>query len=407
MNSLGILILTLVVVVFIWEQFLSYINLRYSHSQTAPQELEMDTQRYQKSLEYLEANTKFGIVSASFGLAVFLAFWLLGGFPWLDTLVRSFAYGSVSTGMLFIGALGLGQTLLGLPFKIYRTFVLEEKFGFNRTSVKTFCLDLVKGLLLSLLIGAPLLAAVLWFFSFSGDKAWLYVWTVTSLFQLIILFIAPVWLMPLFFKFTPLAEGTLKNQIENYAKKVNFKLSGIFVIDGSKRSSKSNAFFTGFGKTKRIALFDTLLEKSTEGEIVSVLAHEVGHAKHGHVWKGIVLSLMSSGIMFYIMNRLLAWNDLYLAFYIEQASVYSGLVFLSILYGPIGNVLGILTSYISRRHEYQADAFAAKTADPKDMISALKKLSETNLSNPNPHPWVVAYEYSHPTTVQRIRALMA
>lgn len=407
MNSLGLVILLVIVVGSFLGHGLSLLNLRYAEARGLPEELSgtFSPERYTQALAYLRANTWYGIVHGLWGLMVFVTFWNWQGFLWLDALVRSHAQSEIIAGLFFMGALGLGQSLLGLPWRMYHTFVLEARFGFNRSSAKTFIADLLKGLALTILIGAPLLYATEWFFLTTGSAAWAWVWIFLSLVQVVLLFVAPVWLMPLFFKFTPLAEGDLRSAIEAYAKKVGFQLSGIFVVDGSRRSNKANAFFTGFGRTRRIALFDTLVEKSSVEEIVAVLAHEVGHAKRGHVVKGFVISLLSSGLMFFVMGQLLGLQAMYEVFGIATPSIYTGLVFVGILYSPISTLIGIATNMLSRKHEFEADHFAGTTANPAAMIAALKKLTEGNLSNPNPHPWLVALEYSHPPTVARIRAL--
>ena len=297
--------------------------------------------------------------------------------------------------------------IVGLPFSIYSTFFIEEKYGFNKTTAKTFVADIFKGLLLAVLLGAPIFALVLWIFSVVAN-AWLWAWGALSVIQIFIMFIAPVVIFPLFNKFTPLEEGELRTSIENYAAEQNYTLSGIFKIDGSKRSTKSNAFFTGFGKTKRIALFDTLIDNHSTEELVGVLAHEIGHCQRGHVKKGIVISMASTLLMFFILSLFITKQGLYAAFGIEGTPLYAGLVFFGFLYAPISMILGLLGNLLSRKHEFEADAYAAETTQaPGKMISALKKLSVDNLSNLTPHPLKVFLEYSHPPVLERIKALRA
>jgi len=298
------------------------------------------------------------------------------------------------------------KSFISLPFSIYHTFVIEEKFGFNKTSVKTFILDMVKGLGLGILLGGPLLAGLLAFFQYSGTYAWLYAWGATTAFTLVVQFIAPTWIMPLFNKFTPLEDGELRQTIMNYAKEVKFSLENLFVMDGSKRSSKSNAFFTGFGKHKRIALFDTLIEKHTVKELLLVLAHEIGHYKKKHIIKSMIISILHMGIMFYLISIFLNHKGLFDAFYMQEMSIYAGLIFFGMLYSPVEMILSVFMQIFSRKNEYEADKFAADTTmDSQSMIDALKKLSADNLSNLTPHPFYVFLNYSHPPVLQRINAL--
>lgn len=293
-----------------------------------------------------------------------------------------------------------------MPFSIYSTFVIEERFGFNKTTVKTFVMDIAKGLLLSILLGAPLLALVIAFFEFGGTWAWLYAWLGVTAFSLIMQYIAPTWIMPIFNKFEPLEEGELRTAIETYAESVDFPLQDVFVMDGSKRSSKSNAFFTGFGKNKRIALFDTLIENHTTDELVAVLAHEIGHYKKNHITKNMAISIVSTGVMFALLSVFLQVPALFDAFYMDQMSVYAGLLFFGLLYSPIETILGIVMQVLSRKHEYEADEFAARTIEKsEEMVNVLKKLSKDNLSNLTPHPFYVFLNYSHPPVLQRIRAI--
>jgi len=407
MNIYTIIILAAFAVDFILDIISNYLNLK-SLSTELPGEFEevYDRETYAKSQKYTRVRTKFGFVTGTFDLALVLGFWFSGGFNWLDQIVRAWGYGELVTGLIYIGILILAKSLISLPFSIYSTFVIEERFGFNKTTPKTFVLDLVKGLALSLLIGTPLLAGILWFFMYTGELAWLYAWGVVTLFTLIMQYIAPRWIMPIFNKFEPLEEGELRAAIEEYTEKVNFPLQGLFVMDGSKRSSKSNAFFTGFGKNKRVALFDTLIEKHSVPELVAVLAHEIGHYKKKHILKGMVTSIIQTGVVFYLLSVFLKAEGLFDAFYMEQMSVYAGLIFFGMLYAPIDMILSVFMQIMSRKHEYEADAFAAETTGrPEDMIATLKKLSKDNLSNLTPHPFYVFLNYSHPPVLQRIRAI--
>ncbi|MDT8317867.1 MAG: M48 family metallopeptidase [bacterium] len=365
-----------------------------------------DADSYLKSQQYTRANTRFGLLSNSFDLAVLVVFWFAGGFNYIDLIVRSPGYNTVWTGLLFIGLLMLFKTVLSLPFSIYSTFVIEERFGFNKTTAATFTGDLLKGVLLTLILGAPLMGLVIWFFEAAGHLAWLYCWVTVTLFMLFIQFIAPAWIMPLFNRFKPLDEGELKDAIMDYARSVDFPLKNLFVIDGSKRSSKSNAFFTGFGRNKRIALFDTLIDGHSTSELVAILAHEIGHYKKRHILQSMIIGILHMGLMLFLLSVFVGNEGLFDAFYMDNASVYAALVFFGILFSPVEIILSVLMNLLSRKNEYEADRFAVHTTGGKeDMVSGLKKLSVHNLSNLTPHPFYVFLNYSHPPLIERIRAI--
>ena len=365
-----------------------------------------DAHSYLKSQQYTRVNTRFGLVSNSFDLAVLMVFWFAGGFNYIDLMVRSLGYGAVGTGLLFIGLLMLFKTLLSLPFSLYSTFVIEERFGFNKTTAATFMADLAKGVLLALVLGAPLMGLVLWFFEAAGGPAWLYCWIAVTLFMLFIQFIAPAWIMPLFNRFKPLDDGELRDAIMDYARSVDFSVENLFVIDGSKRSSKSNAFFTGFGRNKRIALFDTLIDGHSTAELVAILAHEIGHYKKRHILQSMIIGIIHMGLMLFLLSIFVSNKGLFDAFYMDNPSVYAGLVFFGILFSPLEIILSVLMNLFSRKNEYEADRFAVKTTGgSEDMVNGLKKLSVHNLSNLTPHPFYVFLNYSHPPLLERIRAI--
>lgn len=407
MNIYAVIILSALAAEFILNLAADILNLKHL-STDLPREFQdvFDAERYGKTQAYTRVNTHFGWITSAFGLAVTLAFWFSGGFNALDSWIRGWGLHPVWNGLFFIGILILGRSLLSLPFGVYDTFVIEERFGFNRTIPKTFVLDLVKALFLSVLIGGPLLAGVLAFFEYAGRWAWLWCWIVTALFSLFLRYVAPTWIMPLFNKFTPLEEGELKKRILDYAAKVRYKLSGIVVMDGSKRSGKSNAFFTGFGKNKRIALFDTLIEKQSPQELVAVLAHEIGHDRKKHILIGTAVGIVHTGVLFFLLSLFLTRQGLFDAFFMDHRSVYAGMLFFGMLYAPVELLLSIGMHAVSRRHEFAADRFSAlTTCDPESLVSALKKLSAHNLSNLTPHPFYVFLNHSHPPVLERIRAL--
>ena len=406
MNGYLIFILALLLLSWLLSLVVERLNLGHL-STTIPDEFQgiYDEEKYAKSQRYLRDHTRLGEWQANLMLPLTIGFILLGGFSWVNAVAQAAAETMILQGLIFCGILTLGSQLIGLPFSLYSTFVIEARYGFNKTTGRTFVLDILKGWLLTVLIGAPILALILWIFS-SVPLAWLWAWGALAVIQLFILFIAPVVILPLFNTFTPLEPGELRTDIEAFAKNAAYTVSGIFKIDGSRRSTKSNAYFTGFGRTKRIALFDTLIEKHTRPELVAVLAHEVGHCKRGHIRKGIVISLASSLLMFFILAQFISRPALYAAFGIEGTPLYAGLLFFGFLYAPISLLLGIASNMLSRRHEFEADAFAADaTGGPDAMIQALKTLSVDSLGNLTPHPLKVFLEYSHPPVLARIKAL--
>ena len=366
-----------------------------------------DAERYAASQRYLRDTTRAGLLHDVVSTVFQLAAILLGGFYLLDNLVRLPGWGLILTGLCYAGALTLVLTALDLPFSIHRTFVLETRYGFNRTTPRTFVLDLLKGMVLTVVIGAPLLAAVIWFFArFSG--AWWMVWALLVAVQVMLVYLAPLVIMPLFNTFTPLEDGEVRQTILDYAQAQSFPNAGIFTMDGSRRSSKSNAFFTGFGRSRRIVLYDTFLERHTPAEILAVVAHEMGHYKKRHIPAAILRSVAVSGVTCYLLGCFINNPGLFAAFGFpaERVSIYASLVLFGFLYTPLGLVLGIIEHAISRRHEYEADAFAVDTCkEPGALSDALKKLSVDNLSNLAPHPLKVAVSYSHPPVLYRIRAI--
>ncbi|MCG3112087.1 MAG: M48 family metallopeptidase [Candidatus Manganitrophus sp. SB1] len=407
MNLYGIIILAALLLDYILNLAADLLNLKAMRREL-PEEFQgvYDPEAYRKSQEYLRVKTRFGILTATVGLIALLAFWFSGGFNLIDLWVRSWGFGPIVTGLAYIGILVFLRSLLSLPFQIYDTFVIEERFGFNKMTPATFVADLIKGTVLGLLLGGPLLAGILFFFHFAGEFAWLYAWAAFTLFVFFVQFIAPTWIMPIFNKFTPLGEGELKERILSYARSVDFPVEQIYVIDGSRRSTKANAFFSGFGRHKRIALFDTLIAKQTVPELVAILAHEIGHYKKKHILLGMALSIAHAGLMFFLLSIFLYRPGLYEAFYMEQPSIYAGLVFFSLLFTPVESILSIFLQALSRRNEYEADRFAADTFEqPEAMIGALKKLAVDHLSNLTPHPLHVLLNDSHPPILQRIQAI--
>lgn len=407
MNTYALVILAALLIDFLLRLISSALNLSGLRAKLPAEFHDVyDAEKYRNSQNYVHALTRFQGFADVFNLVITLGFWFLGGFRFLDQKVRAWEVGPILEGLLYIGVLAAAMAILSIPLNVYRTFVIEERFGFNKTTAKTFIFDLLKGIVLTGIIGGCLLAAILGLFQHAGQYAWLWCWMASALFALFLQCIAPTWIMPLFNRFTPLEEGELREAIESYAATARFPLQNIFVMDGSKRSSKSNAFICGFGKYKRIALFDTLISNHPVNELVAVLAHEIGHFKKKHIRDGVILSIMELALMFFLMSIFLSRQGLFEAFFVEETSIYVGLVLFSLLYSPLQLILSILLHLWSRKNEYEADRFAAQSInDPEDMVKVLKKLAADNLSNLTPHPFHVFVNYSHPPMLARIKAI--
>jgi len=388
------------------ERLLDYLNsLLWSNK--LPEELEgiYDADKYKKSQEYTRTNTRFSIYADTLSFLAMMLMLFLGGFAFLDREVWSVTEHPILMSLLFFGVLALASDLLSLPFSIYATFVIEEKFGFNKTTVKTYISDKLKGLLLGAIIGGGLLSLVVWIYMVSGAYFWLITWGLISGFMIFMSMFYSNLIVPLFNKQKPLEEGELRDAIEAFSKKTSFKLNNIYVIDGSKRSSKANAYFTGLGAKKRIVLYDTLIKDHTIEELVSVLAHEVGHYKKKHTLSGMILSILQTGLMLFILSRFIGNPVLSEALGASQASFHMGLIAFGLLYSPLSLLLGLVMNTISRKNEFTADRFSGENYDPVALSDALKKLSVNNLSNLRPHPVYVFFYYSHPPLLKRLQAL--
>lgn len=407
MNLYAAFILAALSVEFVLDILARLLNLR-ALTDDLPQEFQgvYEADDYRKSQAYTRENTRAGMLRDCVQLGALLAFWFAGGFNWLDQSLRALGLSDLVTGLLFIGALALAQGALSLPFALYATFGIEERYGFNKTTPATFAADVAKGLALLIALGGPLIAGILFFFQWQGASAWLYCWGAVTAWTLAVQWIAPTWIMPLFNKFTPLEEGDLKRDLLRYASRVGFSLRDVSVMDGSRRSSKANAFFTGFGKRRRVALFDTLIDKHEPSEVVAVLAHEIGHWKKRHIGQGLAIAAAHSGLLFFLLSRFLGNPSLFGAFYMEQTSIYASLVFFGLLYAPVESLLGVLLNALSRRNEFEADRFARDTLDdPEDLVQGLKRLAKDTLTNLRPHKLHVFMNHSHPPVLDRIRAL--
>tara|TARA_R110002072_G_scaffold1587_1_gene13251 strand:+ start:45289 stop:46521 length:1233 start_codon:yes stop_codon:yes gene_type:complete len=398
---IGILILN-----FIVDKILNYLNARH-YNDPIPEPLKdvFDEEDYQKSQRYKRENYRFGLFTSVISLVATLAFFFFDGFAYVDNLARSISDNTIVITLVFFGIIMLASDILSTPFSYYQTFTIEEKYGFNKTTVKTFFLDKLKGWFMMILIGGLILAAIVWFYETTGSDFWLYAWALVAFFTIFMnLFYARL-IVPLFNKQSPLEEGPLRSQIEHYAQKVGFTLDKIFVIDGSKRSTKANAYFSGFGSEKRVTLYDTLINDLDNEEIVAVLAHEVGHYKKKHIVFNLFASIITTGFTLWILSLFVGNEILSEALNVNEPSFHIGLIAFGILYSPISEITGLIMNYLSRKFEYQADNYAKTTYEGEPLISALKKLSKNSLSNLTPHPAYVFAHYSHPTLLQRFRNL--
>ncbi|RXQ94552.1 M48 family peptidase [Ancylomarina salipaludis] len=404
------LILTLILLIlsldFLLERTLDILN-RENWSASIPKELEgiYDEEKYAQSQAYEKDKNRIGLLSSILGFVITILMIVCGGFAWLDDFVRQYFSNPIALALSFFALIMLGSSIISLPFSYYSTFVIEEKYGFNRSTLKTFILDKIKGALLTAVLGGGILALIIWIYTLTTVNFWWMAWALIALFMIFMSMFYSSLIVPLFNKQSPLEEGELNTAISKLAKKVGFKLDNIYVMDGSKRSSKGNAYFSGLGSRKRIVLFDTLIDELSTEEIVAVLAHEIGHYKKKHTLSSIILSLLQTGAMFYIFSLLIGNASLSEALGAENHSFHLGLIAFGILYSPISTFLGLGMNVLSRKNEYEADAFAAEHHSAEALGNGLKKLSVSSLSNLTPHPAYVFFHYSHPTLLQRLNAL--
>jgi STE24 endopeptidase len=405
-NAIFYAIILIILLDYFLERYLNYLNSK-TRNASLPDELKgiYDEEKYAKSIEYEKVNSKFEFITSTFNLVLILLMLIFHGFAFVDSIAGSFTGNPIYRGLIFFFILGVVSDIIHLPFSIYDTFVIEQKFGFNKTTPKTFVFDKIKGWVLTLILGGGLGWVILWFYYKTTDMFWIYAWIIISAVMIFFVMFYSNLIVPLFNKQKPLEEGELKTAIQNFAQKVGFKLNNIYSIDGSKRSTKANAYFTGLGGKKRIVLFDTLIKELSQNEIVAVLAHEIGHYKHKHTTQGIIISLLQMGLTLFLISIFLKEPSLSKALGVENASFHIGIIAFGILYSPFSLIIGLAMNVLSRKNEYQADAYARKNFDAEALISSLKKLSVNNLSNLTPHPTYVFFHYSHPTLLQRIRAL--
>ena len=405
-DTLFYILISILTISFIIDKILDVLNSKHFDDEIPEKLVDVyDESVYKKSQAYKKTNAKFSNLTSTFSIVLTLSFFFVDGFRYIDDFARSFTNHPILVALIFFGLIILGSDLLTTPFSYYKTFVIEEKFGFNKSTKKIFWLDKLKGWLMSSFIGGGILALIIWFYQLTGTNFWVYAWILMAVFSLFMNMFYAKLIVPLFNKQKPLEDGELKFAIEKYSKKVGFKLNNIFVIDGSKRSTKANAYFSGFGSQKRITLFDTLIKDLETDEIVAVLAHEVGHYKKRHIIFNLISSILLTGFSLFILSLFINSPLLSEALGVSMSSFHIGLIAFGILYSPISEVTGLFMNYMSRKFEYQADNYAKETFANKPLINSLKKLSKNSLSNLTPHPAYVFMHYSHPTLLERITNL--
>ena len=401
-DTLFYILISILIISFIVDKVLDALNAKHYKDPIPPELSDVyEEEDYLKSQNYKKANDRFSSIASSISLVVTLFFFYLDGFAFVDEWARTFSDNTIIIALLFFGSIMFASDLLSTPFSYYHTFIIEEKFGFNKTTLKTFLVDKIKGWLMSAILGGLLLSIIIWFYEAVGSNFWLYAWGIIAVFVFFINMFYARLIVPLFNKQTPLSDGSLKTKIQDYAQKVGFKLDKIVVIDGSKRSTKANAYFSGFGSEKRVTLFDTLIKDLEEEEIVAVLAHEVGHYKRKHILFNLIISILIMGFTFWLLSLFIGNPILSEALNVASPSFHIGLIAFGILYSPISELTGLIMNFISRIFEYQADNYAKETFDAAPLISGLKKLNKNSLSNLTPHPAYVFVYYSHPTLLQR------
>lgn len=391
---------------FVFDQWISFLNTT-TRSNKLPEALKgfYDEETYSKQQDYESVNYRFGLISDGFSFVVILLMLFLGGFAWVNTYVTAITDSAILQAILFFGILVFASDLLSIPLDVYHTFVIEERFGFNKTTPATYVFDKLKGWLLGAVIGGGILALIIFIYEKSGSWFWVLAWISISIVTLFISYFYTTLLVPVFNKLTPLPAGELRDSIEKVATLAGFSLKDISIMDGSKRSSRGNAYFSGFGRKKSIVLYDTLVNEHSVDELTAVLAHEIGHYKKKHVLKGLVTGVMQTGVLLFVLSLLLKSPMPSLALGASVASFHLSVIAFGILYSPVSTILGILFNSVSRKHEYEADRFAVRFSQPGALQEALKRLSVKNLSNLTPHPWYVFIHYSHPTLLQRLAAI--
>lgn len=405
-STLFNILITILLIKFVIDSVLNHLNAKHFND-TLPNDVSdvYEINEYQQSQSYKKTNHNFSKITSLFSLITTLLFFFFNGFSIVDEIARGFSNNIIIITLIFFGIIIIGSDIISIPFSLYKTFVIEEKFGFNKSTKKLFFLDKIKGLLMTIILGGSILSIITWFYEFTGNYFWIYTWLLITTFSVFLNMFYSKLIVPLFNEQTILEEGDLKNEIVKYVNSVGFKANNIYVLNGSKRSTKANAYFSGFGNQKRITLYDTLINDLENNEIVAVLAHEVGHYKRKHILYNLTSSIILTGFALFVLSLFIKTPLLSLALGVSHPSFHIGLIAFGILYSPVSQILGVFMNYMSRKFEYQADNYAKKTFSASPLISSLKKLSKNSLSNLTPHYLYVFFHFSHPTLLDRIKNL--
>ena len=405
-STLFNILITILLIKFVIDSVLNHLNAKHFND-TLPNDVSdvYEINEYQKSQTYKRTNHNFSKITSLFSLITTLLFFFFNGFSIVDEIARGFSNNIIIITLIFFGIIIIGSDIISIPFSLYKTFVIEEKFGFNKSTKKLFFLDKIKGLLMTIILGGSILSIITWFYEFTGNYFWIYTWLLITTFSVFLNMFYSKLIVPLFNEQTILEEGDLKNEIVKYVNSVGFKANNIYVLNGSKRSTKANAYFSGFGNQKRITLYDTLINDLENNEIVAVLAHEVGHYKRKHILYNLTSSIILTGFALFVLSLFIKTPVLSLALGVSHPSFHIGLIAFGILYSPVSQILGVFMNYMSRKFEYQADNYAKNTFSASPLISSLKKLSKNSLSNLTPHYLYVFFHFSHPTLIDRIKNL--
>ena len=405
-STLFNILITILLIKFVIDSVLNHLNAKHFND-TLPNDISdvYEINEYQQSQSYKKTNHNFSKITSLFSLITTLLFFFFDGFSIVDEIARGFSNNIIIITLIFFGIIIIGSDIISIPFSLYKTFVIEEKFGFNKSTKKLFFLDKIKGLLMTIILGGSILSIITWFYEFTGNYFWIYTWLLITTFSVFLNMFYSKLIVPLFNEQTILEEGDLKNEIVKYVNSVGFKANNIYVVNGSKRSTKANAYFSGFGSQKRITLYDTLINDLENNEIVAVLAHEVGHYKRKHILYNLTSSIILTGFALFVLSLFIKTPLLSLALGVSHPSFHIGLIAFGILYSPVSQILGVFMNYMSRKFEYQADNYAKNTFSASPLISSLKKLSKNSLSNLTPHYLYVFFHFSHPTLLDRIKNL--
>jgi STE24 endopeptidase len=405
-STLFNILITILLIKFVIDSVLNHLNAKHFND-TLPNDVSdvYEINEYQQSQSYKKTNHNFSKITSLFSLITTLLFFFFNGFSIVDEIARGFSNNIIIITLIFFGIIIIGSDIISIPFSLYKTFVIEEKFGFNKSTKKLFFLDKIKGLLMTIILGGSILSIITWFYEFTGNYFWIYTWLLITTFSVFLNMFYSKLIVPLFNEQTILEEGDLKNEIVKYVNSVGFKANNIYVLNGSKRSTKANAYFSGFGNQKRITLYDTLINDLENNEIVAVLAHEVGHYKRKHILYNLTSSIILTGFALFVLSLFIKTPVLSLALGVSHPSFHIGLIAFGILYSPVSQILGVFMNYMSRKFEYQADNYAKNTFSASPLISSLKKLSKNSLSNLTPHYLYVFFHFSHPTLLDRIKNL--